>query len=233
MIHIAIVEDEKEFVTMFQDYLQRYMRETHTAIQMETFYDGMSFLDEYSRKYQIVFMDIAMPHMNGMTTAKRLRQMDPDVCLIFITGLTQYAIRGYEVEALDFIVKPVTYDLFKIRLEKAISRIRIADYYTIKTANGLRKINLSDLIYIESNKHYLYFHMTTETVRMRGTMHDVSADFEQKSFAFISGSLLVNLSYVEGMQGNLLTVGGETITVARVYKTKFRERLTEYMGGIR
>lgn len=232
MIHIAIVEDDKEFVKMFQDYLQRYMRETHTAIQVETFHDGMSFLDEYSGKYQIVFMDIAMPHMNGMTTAERLREMDSDVCLIFITSLTQYAIRGYEVEALDFIIKPVTYDLFKIRLEKAISRISILDYYTIKTANGLRKINLSDLIYIESNKHYLYFHMTMETIRMRGTMHAVSAEFVQKSFAFISGSLLVNLSYVEGIQGNSLMVDGETFVIARTYKTKFRERLTEYMGGI-
>ena len=135
MIHIAIVEDEKEFAQTLQDYIQRYMAETHTAIQTDTFHDGMSFLDEYSGKYQIVFMDIAMPHMNGMDTAERLRKVDSNVCLIFITSLAQYAIRGYEVEALDFIVKPVAYDLFKIRLEKAISRIRTADYYTIKTAN--------------------------------------------------------------------------------------------------
>lgn len=65
MIHIAIVEDEKEFAQTLQDYIQRYMAETHTAIQTDTFHDGMSFLDEYSGKYQIVFMDIAMPHMNG------------------------------------------------------------------------------------------------------------------------------------------------------------------------
>lgn len=154
------------------------------------------------------------------------------MCLIFITSLAQYAIRGYEVEALDFIVKPVAYDLFKIRLEKAISRIRTADYYTIKTANGLRKIRLSDLIYIESNKHYLYFHTTTETSRMRGTMRDLEGAFEQKGFALISGSLLVNLSYVEEIEGNSVTAGGEMLAVARAYKTKFRERLTEYMGGM-
>lgn len=232
MIHIAIVEDEKEFAQTLQEYIQRYMAETHTAIQADTFHDGMSFLDEYSGKYQIVFMDIAMPHMNGMDTAERLRKVDSNVCLIFITSLAQYAIRGYEVEALDFIVKPVAYDLFKIRLEKAISRIRTADYYTIKTANGLRKIRLSDLIYIESNKHYLYFHTTTETSRMRGTMRDLEGAFEQKGFALISGSLLVNLSYVEEIEGNSVTAGGEMLAVARAYKTKFRERLTEYMGGM-
>lgn len=232
MIHIAIVEDEKEFEKMLLDYIQRYMSETHTMIQTDTFHDGMSFLDEYSGKYQIVFMDIAMPNMNGMDTAQRLRNVDASVGLIFITSLAKYAIRGYEVAALDFIVKPVSYELFKIRLEKAIVRNRVTDYYTLKTPNGLRKIKYDNLVYIESSKHYLYFHMTAETSRMRGTMRDVGAAFEQRGFAFISGSFLVNLSYVDELHGSSITAGGETLNVARAYKTKFRERLTEYMGGM-
>lgn len=65
-------------------------------------------------------MDIAMPQMNGLETAKRLRAVDKNVCLIFITTLAQYAIKGYEVDALDFLIKPVRFDLFSIKLEKQL-----------------------------------------------------------------------------------------------------------------
>ncbi|MBR1813100.1 MAG: response regulator transcription factor [Lachnospiraceae bacterium] len=120
MIRIAVVEDEKEYSDQLFSYLERFRKETHQAVSAELFCDGMSFLDEYKGDFDIVFMDIAMPHMNGLEAAKKLRQVDGIVCLIFITTLAQYAIRGYEVDALDFLVKPVTYELFRLKLEKAL-----------------------------------------------------------------------------------------------------------------
>ena len=114
------------------------------------FSDGASFIDEYTGGFQIVLMDIAMPNMNGLETARRLREIDDVVCLIFITSLSQYAIRGYEVSALDYVVKPLSYDLFKIKLAKAISHLNKDTIYTVKIPNGVQKIRLSDLVYIES-----------------------------------------------------------------------------------
>lgn len=232
MIHIAIVEDEENFAKDLQNYICQYSTEMHIATETDRFYDGMSFLDEYSGKYQIIFMDIAMPNMNGMEAARKLREIDRDVCLIFVTSLAQYAIRGYEVSALDFIVKPVTYDLFKIRMDRAVSLLHTEDYYAIKTAEGIRKINWNSLLYIESNKHYLYFHTKQDICRMRGTMKELPDDLERKGFAFISGSLLVNLSYVEELYGNEVKIGEERLTIARAYKTKFKETLTGYLGGL-
>lgn len=230
MIYVAVVEDE--FAGSLLKYIHQYSMELNLPIQTERFYDGMSFLDEYTGKYQIVFMDIAMPNMNGMETAGKLRKVDKDVCLIFVTSLAQYAIRGYEVSALDFIVKPLTYELFKVRMERAVAWVHVDDYYTIKTSDGIKKININNLIYIESSKHYLYFHTTKDVSRMRGSMREISDYFESKSFAYLSGSVLVNLSYVEEMDGNTVKVGAETLPIARMYKTKFREKLTGYLGGI-
>jgi two-component system response regulator LytT len=157
MISIAVLEDEDEFAKTLMGHIHQYSIEMNIPIEVERFYDGMSFLDEYSEKYQIVFMDIAMPNMNGMETAEKLRKIDKEVCLIFVTSLAQYAIRGYEVSALDFIVKPVSYELFKIRMERAISLVHKTDYYTIKTADGIRKININNLMYIESNNIIFIF----------------------------------------------------------------------------
>lgn len=231
MISIAIVEDQEEFSNVLVDYIKRYMKETHRTITVSLFRDGASFIDEYNGKYQIVFMDIAMPHMNGLDAARKLREKDNTVCLIFITSMAQYAIRGYEVSALDFILKPVQYDLFRIKLDKAISHIRKDTVFTIQIPNGVKNVSLEDLIYIESNKHYLYFRTTSDTYRMRGSMRELRGFFEGKGFALANGSQLVNLSYVKEVHGNEIQIAGETLNIARTYKTDFWNKLTVYMSG--
>lgn len=232
MIHIAVVEDEKQFSETLKQYIQQYMAETHVLLECDAFTDGIHFVEDYSGKYQIVFMDIAMPHMDGMTAAAKIREIDRDVCLIFMTSMAQYAIRGYEVAALDFVVKPVEYELFKIKLEKAISHIKVNEFYTIKSSDGIRKINLKDLVYIESSKHYLHFHTCSNMFRMRGSMREIEETFSEKGFAFVNSSILVNLAYVEAMTGNLIDVSGEQMKLARAYKITFREKLAAYLGGL-
>ena len=101
MISIAIVEDQAELSNTLLSYIRRYMAETHEAIEAKVFCDGAPFIDEC---FQIVFMDIAMPNIDGQEAARRLREIDNVVCLIFITSLAQYAIRGFEVSALDFVL---------------------------------------------------------------------------------------------------------------------------------
>ena len=169
--------------------------------------------------------------LDGLDAARRLREVDQDVCLIFLTSMAQYAIRGYEVAALDFVIKPLAYDLFKIKLEKAIARIRVDESFHIQVSNGIKTVRFSQLRYVESSKHYLYFHTGTDTHRMRGSMRDITAAFLANGFAAASGSLLLNLSYVEQASGSEVTVAGEHFSVARTYKNDFWNRLTGYMSG--
>ena len=119
MIRVAVVEDDAEVQGVLQEYIRRYTRQYGTEFEVSVFADGMDILDNYRAVYDIIFLDVEMKHLDGMTTAERIRQMDADVILIFITNMAQYAIRGYSVGALDYVLKPVPYFAFSEQLKKA------------------------------------------------------------------------------------------------------------------
>lgn len=233
MLKIAVVEDDKNCIERMKKYISEFSQKEDIPITFKIFTDGMSFLDEYETDTDIVFMDIVMPHMNGLEAAARLRQRDENVCIIFITTMAQYAVKGYEVNAFDFLIKPVSYDLFSVKMKKAadVCLKRIERSYTIKNSDGLFLIKYSDIVYVESDKHYLIFHTKNCDYRVRKMMRDIENDFKDEGFALASGSLLINLYYVSAFKGSEVTVSGEVLPVGRNYKQNFFEELSIYLGG--
>lgn len=116
MIEIAIVEDEENYRNILQEYLQKYEQEYGEQIHLSVYTDGDEITENYSAKYDIIFMDIEMQFMDGMTAARKIREADKGVIIIFITNMAQYAIQGYEVDALDYVLKPIAYFAFSKKL---------------------------------------------------------------------------------------------------------------------
>ena len=98
---LALVEDEKIYADKLQEYLERYQKESGYEILTDWFRDGSEIVEDYDGDYDIILMDIQMKFMDGLSTAKKIREMDQEVIIIFITNMTSYAIRGYEVDAMD------------------------------------------------------------------------------------------------------------------------------------
>lgn len=122
MYHIAIVEDEKEFREELKNYLKYYGEENHIEFQVTEFSDGAEILEDFKKEFDIILLDIEMPRLNGMDAAELIREKDEDVVLMFITNMAQYAIRGYSVGALDFVMKPITYYTFSMKMKRALKR---------------------------------------------------------------------------------------------------------------
>ena len=101
MIHLAIVEDEQLYIDQLTEYIHRYEAEKKLKFKISVFSDGAEIVEDYKGVYDIIFLDIQMKFMNGMDAAEKIRELDPNVVIIFITNMTQYAVRGYEVDALD------------------------------------------------------------------------------------------------------------------------------------
>lgn len=232
MIKVAIVEDDNVYAETLENHIRRFVNETKEAISIERFSDGVNFIEDDRGEFDIVFMDIAMPHMDGLETAKRLRARNEQVCLIFITTLAKYAIRGYEVNAFDFLVKPVEYDLFELKFKKAISYFRRNADKTlvINGVDGMHRVNYSDIMFVESDKHYIIYWIVDGEIRSRDTMKVVSKNLIDKGFAAIRNSTLVNLAHVNRFQGNEVIVGKEVLPVARSHKKEFLKALASWMG---
>ncbi len=232
MIKIAVVEDQKKWSDLIASFLNQYKQETKTSFEVFYFTNGEDFIQNYKKNYDLIFMDVAMPKMNGLETSKALRKIDSEVCLVFLTEMAQYAIEGYEVNAYDFLIKPMEYDFFKIKMNKFVMHIQsISDsYLVINSANTIRKIKLSEIKYIESIKHYVYFHCKDDTVRTRDSLDNIKGKIKKGIFSEINRSLIVNLAFVDNYSNNDVVLDGETLPLSRVYKSSFLNDLIQYFG---
>ena len=231
MIRVAIVEDEEKCSDELKEYIAKYAEKSGETFNVATFADGLDFISDYVAEYDVIFMDIMMPNLNGMDAAKKLRELDKTVCLIFVTNMAQYAIKGYEVGAIDFMLKPIAYFDFAMKLEKAVyfSRNRGASV-CIATELGMTRVRVSDVIYVQSDKHYIDFHTAAGVYRKRAALKEAEDALGGGNFARCNHSTLVNLDYVSGVEGNDVTVAGETLSISRSKKKEFTDKLTVYLG---
>ena len=230
---LALVEDEKIYADKVQEYLERYQKESGYEILTDWFRDGSEIVEDYDGDYDIILMDIQMKFMDGLSTAKKIREMDQEVIIIFITNMTSYAIRGYEVDAMDYIVKPVEYFVFSSKLERAAKRIRKKEkhYISISIENGVRKIDVAKLYYIESHGHTLCYHSGDGMWECRGTLQQMEKLLEPYGFFRNSKSYLVNIQYIDVIRENECIVQGKRIPVGRAKKKELMQRMLDYMSG--
>ena len=227
---IAIVEDQKQYIETLKDYIERYSQEKGEQLEVYAFSDGLEFLNFYKTKFDIVFMDIDMPHISGIETAKRLRQMDQYVCLIFITDLSQFAVNGYEVNAFDYIVKPIGYEKFCSRLSKAITSVNKSDLGTvcIKSKDFIKIVKITDIYYLESQDHKIIYHLLNEDIETWETWDKVEKKLPSDYFARCATSYLVNLSYVISVKGNEVFLPNATLPITRLKKKDFIDKLMRF-----
>ncbi len=230
-IHVAIVEDDLKASKTLEGYLGRYGQENEMQFRIQTFAHPLLFLEPYSANYDLVYMDIQMPLMNGMDAAHRLRELDPKVALVFVTSLTQYAIEGYQVNAMDYIVKPFNYYDFALKLTRILERIpsHAGEDILIPTEVGNVRLSFDSIRYVEVQGHHLIYH----TGRGEYTQYSSLSKVEQllcgHGFARCNSCYLVNLHFVEGIKGYTVTVAGEELKISQPRKKQFVRQVEEYM----
>lgn len=233
MYHIAIVEDEEAFVTQLLEYLEQYQKEHEQNFKLSVFRDGAEILEGYQPIYDIILLDIEMPKINGMQAAEHIREQDADVTLMFITNIAGYAIRGYEVGALDFVMKPINYYTFAMKLTRVIKRTRqkATQDILLTLPDGIKKLSVQQIYYVEVQNRMLYYHTDEGVFAMRGTMQSVEQSLAKYSFVKCNHWYIVNLQHVSQVGKTTAMVAGHELEVSRRNRTAFLKALTQYVGG--
>ncbi len=158
--------------------------------ELSLFDDGDEIVSDYRAVYDIIFLDVQMRRMDGMAAAERIRQMDKDVLLIFITNMAQFAIRGYAVDALDYVLKPVPYFAFSQQLQKAVTRLqaRQKTFLTVPVEGGLRRVDVASLYYLESGEHKVRLYTEDGVLTASGTLKSFEDKLADKPFAAEHGA---------------------------------------------
>lgn len=235
MYQIAIVEDEREFSELLEKYLIQYGKENEIEFQISVFFDGAEILENYQPKYDVILLDIEMPKVNGMEAAERIREMDEDVVLMFITNMASYAIHGYSVGALDFVMKPMNYYTFSMKMTRALKRVekKALKPIVLNLADGIKKIEAKQIYFVEVQNRMLHYHTELGEFVLRGTLQSAEAMLSSYPFVKCNHWYIVNLMHVSEVKKNIAVVGGHELEISRRNKATFLKALTEYIGGNR
>ena len=235
MIHIAVCDDEKNFITYLADLLNQYAAETGEEIKVTPYYDGMELIESYDPTIDLIFLDIQMKLVDGLRTAEEIRRMDEQVSIIFLTTLTQYGLEGYKYQATNYIIKPIKYIRLKSEMDGWLKKRQKNDSPFIVVANdsGKYKVFLKYLRYIETFNRNLLLHTQQENIICYKSMKEMERELSDKGFSRCHTSYLVNLFFVQGVKNlEVKLITGEAIPVSQPKRKLFMEQLAEYWGDL-
>lgn len=235
MYHIAICEDQETFIQELKENLKRYAAETDKEFCFFVYHDGSELLQKYNSEYDLIFMDIKMEQMDGLKAAEAVRKIDSTVGLIFLTSLKQYVWQGYQYSAVNYLLKPLKYNVLKLELDRYFTRYRDKDdpYFSFSNDNGSYKVLYKNLCYAETDKRNVMLHFDGQKQIIYKNMKTVSSLLcSQPQFAQCHQSFVVNLSFVKGVEDlELIMTTGERIPISQPKRKAFIKQLTEYIGG--
>lgn len=234
MYRTLVLEDEAEEARRIMDLIQRYGAARNETFQVTWHSSAVELLSDKSR-YDLMLLDIELPGINGIEAASLLRVYDEVTPIIFVTNLAKYAVRGYEVGATGFIVKPATFGGLKMALDRALRQIRqhAGRSLMVPTEDGSRVIPLAQLVWIEIKGHHMTYHLEDgESLGSYGSLTQVEKELEGAPVMRVSKGCLINMEKVRRIQtSKLVMVTGDELVVARGRRREIVEALTDYLGG--
>lgn len=232
MINIAIIEDDPKDLVNLQTLLDKYSLEKDCPVKTDSFSGGEEFLAAKRKIYDLIFMDMQLEGIDGIETSRKLREKDPDVIIVIVTSLMQYAIQGYSIKAADYLLKPLEYDRFAEKMDEFYRMVQKKRKYIIaKTENGMAKIRISNIAFLEVFGHQLYMVYSGKRERIISTLSKMEEELSPYGFVKCNKCYLVNLAMVEGIYGDDVDVGGKLLKISRREKTDFIQKLTRFAEG--
>lgn len=237
-VNIAIIDDEKIQVELLEKYVQNWAREKNTRVTRvvtAAFYSAESFDFRFSmnKKYNILLLDIQMKGQNGIELAKEIRKEDDMVNIIFITGVTDYIQEGYDVSAINYLIKPIEEKKLYECLNRAILKIPKEEKTIIVDVGGeMHRIIQSEIIYIEAFSHFIDINTVRGKYATRKSIGTIEKELDENIFVRCHRSYIVSLKYIKRIGNTELELdNGNIIPVSRRQYSNTNMAFIKYFRG--
>ena len=232
-INIAVVEDSADDLNNCLSLLDTYSKEKNVLFDIQTFESGDAFLMRFKSQYDFIILDINLSAMNGIDVARTIRTKDEEVVIMFATNLAKYATKGYEVDAVDFVLKPLTYASFYLRLERVMKRLnkKPDSFLVVPSDGGFSKINVAEVLYVEVISHDIIFHMSSgDKITTSGTLKKYEEKLKGLWFIRCNSCYLVNAHRIKRVEKlDIQLVNDEIIAISHPKKKSFMESFKKYI----
>ncbi|MCF8307983.1 MAG: LytTR family DNA-binding domain-containing protein [Bacteroidales bacterium] len=193
-----------------------------------------------SRKIDLIFLDINLPEVSGLSFAKSINK---SIKIIFTTAYREYAVDGFDLQAVDYLLKPISFERLLQAIKKYLDEndsvaetanqeiIREkSDYIFVRSDRKMIKVSFPEILFIESLSDYVKIHTKDKTVITRETISNIEAKLPQKEFMRVHRSFIVNLTGIESFTHEDIQIGGKEVPISRSYKKEVLERLEKGVG---
>lgn len=233
MLRLLIVEDERSAAEHLVSLLRQYEKAHGLSFEIVIHSSSLDFFGD-KRHFDICFFDIDLPGISGMEAAQLMRAYDSQTAIIFVTNLAKLAVRGYEVGAAGFIVKPATGPSLSLCMERAMRAANSASHSSIMVPvdENCYVLPINELQYAEVRGHDLIFHAVgRDPIKTRGTLAQLRQSLGDAPFFQASRSFIVNLDFIARVTGNdAVLVSGEKVHLSRGRKRLLIEALARHLG---
>lgn len=234
MYKIAIIENEEKDYNLLKEKLKKYELESSSCFNVSVFTSAYQFLDCNSKDFDIAFIDIQMDGMDGMSLACKIRENNTNIDIIFVTNMANYAIKGYKVNAYDFIVKPVNQTHLNNTMDSLLKsrKLRNSKSISLKCKDQIIVVETSNIIYIEVESHLVsYFLSDGRKIEKWSTLKDERQQLDE-TFIKPNQYTLVNIKWIESVEDDYLLVKDKKIPISRKYKKEVTDAVMAYYKKI-
>ncbi|RHP45660.1 DNA-binding response regulator [Clostridium sp. AF32-12BH] len=234
LLKLMICDDESVICESIQRMLERFSEECGIGLDIKICRSGEELLEQMTPDFDILFLDIRMGKISGMDAARKIREKYSDVCMIFVTTMTQYALEGYKVHAFGFLKKPLTYAQLRLQMLDAVHMLksRRSESIMVKSGNDSWRLDLNKLYYMEIYGHDIHAVCADQTLTCYGSLSEYEKLLEEKGFCRCHKSYLVNLRYIRQIGATqIFMTDGSVIPVSKYRKKELSEAFARCIGG--
>ena len=227
MMTCIAIDDEPKAL----EVIERYCQKISVASLKATFREPLKAIEFLNReKVDLIFLDINMPDISGM---QLMQTLSPRPLIIFTTAYSQYAVESYELDALDYLLKPITFERFLMAINKAAAALSSKNTtgmdedaaIFIKSGPQTYRVKVSEILYLEKNGNYITVHLKDGNILIRENMGDIFDLVPAADFIRVHKSYVVGIRHISMIEVHQLIVNGEKIPIGSTYRDSLRDRL--------